>query len=484
MILALFATMAGGCVVSDNIALQTGESQQQMEIVYPERHLLSPQQLAPDLELVIAAILEKMRGDRFPVEGVVFAPEYDHGLTEIDFKYEGFDLKLVDILGYRPRATRTDMAEVQSAGLLHFEDAIGRKASAYFAASYTVTRNRIFVEASDIAVVPPVFPRLEAYFVPQEVFADLQEGDLSTYTDFYLFTKINAEPMVASDEEKKEREAYEKMSLWKKVVAGTKGRDDYYIIVFCMDRLASGSELKMTVSNTMGAVGQDLAEVVYRYEAGWRTMIAGGNFNPDSRSNHFYANVQYTLDPQGQTEPIMVGSFKNEKDYSPPQAPVIMAQQQGDPIASGAVFLNPDSPQDATQIQNRLRQLGFFQDPVDGQFGEQSKNALSRFVAAAGIEGDGLWTLEVQKKLFAKQVTLTTGPISSGDKLLDPRRGSDARLIQTRLRELGFYSGKIDGLFGQGSYRALENYTLSTGTPGSGKWNLDVQKQLFEGTGQ
>jgi peptidoglycan hydrolase-like protein with peptidoglycan-binding domain len=161
----------------------------------------------------------------------------------------------------------------------------------------------------------------------------------------------------------------------------------------------------------------------------------------------------------------------------------MMAQQQDDPIANGATFLNPDTPQDAVQIQDRLRQLGFFRGAVDGRFGDQSKDALSRFVAAAGIEGDGIWTLDVQKKLFAKQVALNTGPISSGDKLLDPRREPDARLIQTRLRELGFYGGKIDGLFGQGSYRALENYTLSAGIPGSGQWNLDVQKQLFKGTG-
>jgi peptidoglycan hydrolase-like protein with peptidoglycan-binding domain len=368
--------------------------------------------------------------------------------------------------------------------MLHFEDDIGRKASTYFTVRYSVTKNKILIEASDVVAVPPVFPRLEAYFVPQSAFANLQEGDLSNFADLYLYSSLSAEPMVASDEERKAREAYEKMSLWKKMAAGTKGQEDYFIIVFCMDRLASGSELKMTVSNSMGTLGQELAEVVYRYDAGWRTMIAGGKFNPDSPSTHFYANVAYTLDPRGGTEPLLIGSFKNEKDYSPPQTPKMLAQQQGDPIASGAVFLNPDTPQDASQIQNRLRQLGFFQGPVDGQFGAPSKDALSRFVAAAGVEGDGIWTLEVQKKLFAKQAALSSGPISTGDKLLNPRHRSDARLIQTRLKELGFYGGKIDGLFGKGSYQALENYTLSAGIPGSGQWNLDLQKALFKGTGQ
>ena len=481
--LAGFILLTGGCVVTDKIVQQPQESSRQLEIVYPERHIIDPQQLSPDIELVMAAIIEKMRGDRFPIDGVVFSSDYAHELAEIDFTYEDFELKLVDILGYEPKALGADKAEVLSAGLLHFEDGIGRRASTYFTVRYTVTENRIVIEEADVAAVPPVYPRLEAYFVPQNAINDLQEGDLSDFTDFYLYSKLSAEPMVASDEERKEREAYEKMSLWKKVAAGTKEQGDYYIIVFCMDRLASGSELKMTISNSMGMGGQELAEVVYRYDAGWRTMIAGGKFNPDSPSTHFFANVQYNLDPE-KTEPLLIGSFKNEKDYSPPHAPKMLTQQPGDPIATGATFLNPDSPQDAAQIQGRLKQLGFFQGSVDGNFGAQSKDALSSFVSAAGVAGESIWTIEVQKKLFAEEVVLNTGPISSGQTLLNPALRTDAKLIQTRLKELGYYGGQVDGMFGKGSYRALENYSLSAGIPGSGRWDLTLQKELFKGTGK
>lgn len=484
LMLTAAGLLVGGCVATDKIVRQSDESSRQVEIVYPERHTMDPQQLAPDVELVLAAIVEKMRGDRFTVDGVVFSPGQAHDLTEIDFKYEGFELNLIDLQGYEPKRLNAKQADVKAAGLLHFKDAIGRRASTYFTVRYTVTASRIVIEESAVLAVPPVYPRLEAYFVPQNAIDDLQEGDLSDFTDFYLYSKLSAEPMVASDEERKEREAYEKMSLWKKVAAGTTTEQgDYYIIVFCMDRLASGSELKMTISNSMGMHGQELAEVVYRYDAGWRTMIAGGKFNPDSPGTHFFANVQYNLDPE-KTEPLLIGSFKNEKDYSPPQAPKILTQQPGDPIATGAIFLNPDSPQDAAQIQGRLKQLGFFQGSVDGNFGAQSKDALSNFVSAAGVAGESIWTIEVQKKLFAEEVVLNTGPISSGQTLLNPALRTDARLIQTRLKELGYYGGKVDGLFGKGSYRALENYSLSAGISGSGRWDLTLQKELFKGTGK
>jgi N-acetylmuramoyl-L-alanine amidase len=68
--------------------------------------------------------------------------------------------------------------------------------------------------------------------------------------------------------------------------------------------------------------------------------------------------------------------------------------------------------------------------------------------------------------------------------LLNPALRTDARLIQTRLKELGYYGGKVDGLFGKGSYRALENYSLSAGISGSGRWDLTLQKELFKGTGK
>lgn len=43
-----------------------------------------------------------------------------------------------------------------------------------------------------------------------------------------------------------------------------------------------------------------------------------------------------------------------------------------------------------TQIQHLLAYLGFYQSPVDGIWGEQSKEAALRFQTAVGLEPDGI----------------------------------------------------------------------------------------------
>jgi hypothetical protein len=75
------------------------------------------------------------------------------------------------------------------------------------------------------------------------------------------------------------------------------------------------------------------------------------------------------------------------------------------------------------------------------------------------------------------------GPIGKGLRLLDVRRYSDAVVVQTRLQELGYYKMRIDGDFGKGSRAALRNWTRDNLGRESEVLTLDIQKELFRGTG-
>jgi len=75
------------------------------------------------------------------------------------------------------------------------------------------------------------------------------------------------------------------------------------------------------------------------------------------------------------------------------------------------------------------------------------------------------------------------GPLSRGKRVLDTSNQSDARTIQTRLSELGYYDMNIDGLWGPGSRGALEQFQRASGLETSG-WNLQTQRSLFSGTGR
>ena len=74
-------------------------------------------------------------------------------------------------------------------------------------------------------------------------------------------------------------------------------------------------------------------------------------------------------------------------------------------------------------------------------------------------------------------------PIESGSTFLDPRQKSDAKIIQTRLADLGYYNKKIDGDFGAGSKKALKKFRKDNGLGDNSTWDLKTQKILFKNSG-
>lgn len=75
------------------------------------------------------------------------------------------------------------------------------------------------------------------------------------------------------------------------------------------------------------------------------------------------------------------------------------------------------------------------------------------------------------------------GSLGSGEKLLTLDSTQDIRTIQNRLKELGLYEYKIDGIWGKRSKKALKLFKKAHGLAKINKWDLKTQKKLFKGTG-
>jgi len=78
----------------------------------------------------------------------------------------------------------------------------------------------------------------------------------------------------------------------------------------------------------------------------------------------------------------------------------------------------------------------------------------------------------------------TQDPIASGSLLLNPDSAQDAKIIQTRLSELGLYKGAIDGLWGRGSKAALKSFKEKNSLDNPDQWDKETQMFLFRGTGK
>ncbi len=102
-------------------------------------------------------------------------------------------------------------------------------------------------------------------------------------------------------------------------------------------------------------------------------------------------------------------------------------------------------------------------------------------------KGPGQKPLDTKTNKTALKETVEkpqNGPFATGTIALNPVNRLSAKIIQTRLAELGFYKANIDGIWKQDSKEALTEFKKARGLKYALRWDMNTQKALFRGTGQ
>lgn len=110
------------------------------------------------------------------------------------------------------------------------------------------------------------------------------------------------------------------------------------------------------------------------------------------------------------------------------------------------------------ELQTKLKDQGYLDCDATGYFGNLTKEAVIKFQAKNGLKADGLVgsaTLDALQKFG-------TSPEVQDDV-------EDVKEIQSALKNLGFYIGKIDGLFGPLTEEAIKNFQASKGLETDGQ---------------
>jgi peptidoglycan hydrolase-like protein with peptidoglycan-binding domain len=146
----------------------------------------------------------------------------------------------------------------------------------------------------------------------------------------------------------------------------------------------------------------------------------------------------------------------------------------------------------ATRIQQRLIELGFLSGAADGVWGPRSRNALRGFRLANRLGSDDTWDELTQRELFAASaapvsaanqagitdpIVETTMPSPPGGSR-NPLNHSDALWIQRRLRDLGYYFGNDDAVWGAASRSALREFKGMNGLPDNDAWDTESEQRL------
>ena len=128
-----------------------------------------------------------------------------------------------------------------------------------------------------------------------------------------------------------------------------------------------------------------------------------------------------------------------------------------------------------TQLQKRLRALGFLDDSADGKFGPRTETGVKRFQSAAGVKKTGVVTDVLWTQIFAD-----VAPTGTYVTLARGESGPAVATLQRALADLKLYVGDVDGIYGAGMSAAVKKFQSAYDYTVTGKANQSLQKAIIK----
>ena len=111
-------------------------------------------------------------------------------------------------------------------------------------------------------------------------------------------------------------------------------------------------------------------------------------------------------------------------------------------------------------IQEELAEHRYDPGPADGVLGPMTTKAIRKYQRDAGLSVDGVASKELLDHLKFAQPKVYAKP--------DPEPDPLVLEVQTRLHDLGYHRGELDGLMGQATRESIRAYRYDRGLPISG----------------
>lgn len=212
----------------------------------------------------------------------------------------------------------------------------------------------------------------------------------------------------------------------------------------------------------LGDEGSEVVEIQSQLsQLGFYTGAIDGIFGPGTETAVLNFQESYGLQVDG-----VVGAET--------RATLASAAGAGNPVVSpgvdSALLQRGDTGPAVTELQQQLRQLGFYFGEISGEFGTRTEDGVRSFQRSAGLEEDGIVGPATQTALRAALASpaatvpstppASTPPPTSSAPVAAQSFDAQGRYsifdLQERLQERGFYSGPIDGIEGEGTRSAID----------------------------
>jgi len=149
-----------------------------------------------------------------------------------------------------------------------------------------------------------------------------------------------------------------------------------------------------------------------------------------------------------------------------------------------------DTGSQVRALQEALTELGYYEDTVDSKYGANTVAAVKTFQKRNGLTQDGEADQELQLLLFEGKPKNYKGyrkvikalPMVSGVTIQSGNTGEVVEKMQTRLKELGYYAGEINGTCDAATVTALKAFQEKMSITKDGVATPDVLTILYGAT--
>jgi zinc D-Ala-D-Ala carboxypeptidase len=121
---------------------------------------------------------------------------------------------------------------------------------------------------------------------------------------------------------------------------------------------------------------------------------------------------------------------------------------------------------EVTRLQTRLKELGYYTGEVDGQYGQGTATAVTLFQSQHSLAADGVAGTATLTAVYgdaAETYVPTPTPSPTPSMLTKGDKGDAVSALQQRLKDLGYYTGDVDGDFGAATQEAVRLFQSQNG---------------------
>ncbi len=130
------------------------------------------------------------------------------------------------------------------------------------------------------------------------------------------------------------------------------------------------------------------------------------------------------------------------------------------------------------QLQQRLKELGYYTSTIDSSYGAQTVNAVKAFQKKNGLSQTGIADTATQKKLYSSSAVKANASTKDDGTLKKGDKGTAVKQLQQRLKELGYYTSAIDSDYGAKTVAAVKAFQKKNGLSQTGNVDEATLKKL------